>query len=268
MKLAKSLLVLAAGAAMASSAGAQVLVVGFDFSQFLGSGFNSTDGSSFTGQATGNYSDFYSPSPDIAAASLGSIYWDGQFGSTDGLDGFSSTIRPASNSLTSALVQTGDLFPFDSHANLTDSGQGNTNFLSLGINLTSASIVFSADLSSQSSVGSDWTLTFAAKELQSGESATINWFVSTDGSSYTSLDGQTKTTSSVDTEYSVTAGATADGSATVFFRADYTGIDTQSLLDNVGISATVTGAAVPEPSSLVGLLGAFAGLAIFFRRRR
>lgn len=219
--------------------GQRTLVAGFDFSQFLGSGFNSTDGQTFTGVATANYSDFITPSPSIEAAPYGNIYWDGQFGSTDGEHGFDSTIKPASGSLMSAKVQTSDLFPFDSLDNLKDTGQTNTQLLSLGIQqLASASIVFSADLTMASEVGSDWQIKFAAKELQSGQSSTITWEVSTDGSSYSPV-GTTTTTTSVDTAYTVSAGAFADGSAKVYFRANYAGIATQTLIDNVGISAAL-----------------------------
>lgn len=264
MKTKKTLVAGVAAFAAVASANA-TLVAGWDFSQYVGSGFNSTNGADFVGEgnAQANYSDLLTPSPDIAAATYGSIYFDGSNGSFDGANGFASTISPFSGSLTSALVQTADLNPFDSHAQLANSGQGATQFLSLATTVNEA-IVFSADVSSLGQAGSGWQLNFAA--LDSTDTSSITWEVSTDGVNYNSL-GVTSSLTTTDAAFQVNAGATYDNEDQIFFRGTFSGVDTQALIDNVGISATGGLSVVPEPSTYAAIFGAIA-LAFAVSRRR
>jgi hypothetical protein len=261
----KTLLLVSAAALTALSSANADLVAGWDFSQFAGPGFNSTDGSTFAGEgnAQANYSDFNSPSPDIAAASFGSIYYDGSFGSTDAANGFSFQAVPVSGNLGSGSNQTADGNPFNdssSYAFLTNSGQGFTNNLSLGID-GNISVVFEANVFGQAAGASDWTLNFAA--LDSLNTSSVSWEISTDGSSYTSL-GLTSSLTTTDSAFSVTS-ALADGSDQVFFRGTFADIEvgtSRAIFDNVGISA------VPEPSTYAAIFGVFAlGFAAYRRRR-
>jgi hypothetical protein len=263
----KTLLLVSAAALTALSSANADLVAGWDFSQFAGPGFNSTDGSTFAGEgnAQANYSDFNSPSPDIAAASFGSIYYNGSFGSTDAVDGFTYQAVPVSGNLGSGSNQTADGNPFNdssSYAFLTNSGQGFTNNLSLGID-GNISVVFEANVIGQAAGASDWTLNFAAKD--SLNTSSVSWEISTDGSSYTSL-GLTNNLTTTDSAFSVTS-ALADNSDQVFFRGTFADIevgDSRALFDNVGIS----GAVVPEPSTYAAIFGVFAlGFAVYRRRR-
>jgi len=262
--------IVAGVAALAAVASANAtLVAGWDFSQYFSSGFNSVTGGDFVGEgnAQANYSDLLSPSPSAAAGVYGSIYFDGTNGSFDGANGFTSTISPFSGNLASGSIQTADLNPFNdagSYALLGASGQTYTNDLSLQTTVDGA-IVFSADVSSLGQVGSGWQLNFAG--LDAG-GASITWEVSTDGSSYTSLGaGADVTLSGVDTLYTVNAGAAYDNEDTVFFRGTFSGVTSQALIDNVGISATGGVSVVPEPSTYAAIFGAIA-LAFAAARRR
>jgi hypothetical protein len=256
-------------AAIATATAHADLVAGWDFSQYMGSGANSVDGSSFAGEgnAQANYSDFNSPSPDVASGAFGSIYFDGSFGSTDAVNGFTShEAGPVTGNLLSNNLQTADGNPFNgagSYNTLTYSGQTFTNDLSLGID-DNISVVFSADVSGEWVAGSDWTLNFAAIDFLNTSS--VSWEISTDGVNYSSL-GLTSNFTTTDTGYSVTSSL-ADGSDQVFFRGTFADIDTGTsrvLIDNVGIHASE---AVPEPSTYAAIFGAIALAFTVSRRRR
>ncbi|HAV14087.1 MAG TPA: hypothetical protein DCX06_11445 [Opitutae bacterium] len=263
----KTLIIASAAALTALSSANAGLVAGWDFSQYVGPGFNSTNGADFTGEgnAQANYSDFSTPSPDIAAGSFGSIYFDGSFGSTDAVNGFTYQAAPVSGNLTSSNIQTADLNPFNdlgSYALLTNSGQSFTNDLSLGID-DNISVVFAANVTGQGAGADDWTLNFAA--MDSLNTSTVSWEISTDGSNYTSLGLQSSLTTT-DSGFSVTS-ALADGSDQVFFRGTFADIElgtSRAVFDNVGISGTV----VPEPSMFAAIAGVVAlGFASLRRRR-
>lgn len=264
MKTKTTLLAGVAALAAVASANA-TLVAGWDFSQYFASGFNSINGGDFAGEgnAQANYSDLLSPSPDAAAGVFGSIYFDGSNGSFDGANGFASTISPFTGNLASGSIQTADLNPFNnagSYALLQASGQTFTNDLSLQTTVDGA-IVFSADVSSLGQAGTVWQLNFAG--LDAGGSS-VSWEVSTDGTNYISLGaGADITLSGVDTLYTVNAGAAYDNEDQIFFRGTFSGVTSQALIDNVGISATV----VPEPSTYAAIFGAIA-LAFAAARRR
>lgn len=263
----KTFLIISATALTALSSAHADLVAGWDFSQYVGPGFNSTNGADFTGEgnAQANYSDFNTPSPDVAAGAFGSIYFDGSFGSTDAVDGFSFQAAPVTGNLTSNNIQTSDLNPFNdlgSYALLTNSGQAFTNNLSLGID-DNISVVFEANIFGQGAAVNGWTLNFAA--MDSLNTSTVSWEVSTDGSNYTSL-GLVSSLTTTDSGFSVTS-ALADGSDQVFFRGTFADIEvgtSRAIFDNVGISGTV----VPEPSMYAAISGLVAlGFASYRRRR-
>lgn len=263
-----NILLIAGAAAFAATTTAHAgLFSGWDFSQYVGEGFNSTNGADFTGEGNvqANYSDFNSPSPDIAAGTFGSIYFNGSFGSTDAVNGFSFQAAPVSGNLTSNVIQTADLNPFNdlgSYAFLTASGQTSTNNLSLGID-DNISVVFEANIFGQGAGVDGWTLNFAAKD--SLNTSSVSWEISTDGSSYTSL-GLTSNLTTTDSGFSVTS-ALANGSDQVFFRGTFADIEvgtSRAIFDNVGISGTI----VPESSTYAAIFGVVAlGFAACRRRR-
>jgi hypothetical protein len=253
------------GASSIATASAQSLFAGWDFSQFSGSGFNSTNGTDFTGEGNvqANYSDFLSPSPDIAASSFGSIYYNGTNGSSNAANGSFADISPFTGSLNSVSNQTSDGNPFNdssSYAVLGDSGQTFTNDLLLAVDGNFA-IVFEANVFGQGVGANTWQLNFAAQDTTNA--STIGWGVSADGANYTSL-GLTSSLTGADSGFSVIAGSAFDGEDQVFFRGTFAGVDTRALIDNVGIGGTI----VPEPSTYAVIFGSLALTIAVYRRRR
>lgn len=262
----KTILLAGVAALSALSSANADLVAGWDFSQFVGSGFNSTTGIDFVGEgnAQANYSDFNTPSPDVASSVYGSIFYDGSNGSTDAANGFSFQAAPVTGNLTSIVSQTADANPFNnagSYALLSNSGQGFTSDLSLGID-GNIQVVFQASVAGQWASATGWTLDFAAKD--STNTSSVSWEISTDGTNFTSL-GITSSLTTTDSGFQVTSGL-ADGSDQVFFRGTFADIEvgsTRAIIDNVGISAVV-----PEPSTYAAIFGVVAlGFATCRRRR-
>jgi hypothetical protein len=234
------------------------LVAGWDFSQFAASGANSTDGATFTGAISANYSDSYTPSPDAAAAAQGTLFYDGTNGST--LTDFTTfgtpTVGPTSGGLGSVQVQTADANPFSdssSYGLLLSSGQAfaaNYTLRSTG----DVSLVFSATAAAAST---DWAITFAALDT---DGATIGWEYSTDGSSFSAAAAGSTIVGTADTGYTASF-AELDGQSTVYIRANLSNVAGGTLqLDNVGITA------VPEPATYALFLGTIA-LGFIMRRR-
>ena len=245
------------------------MVAGWDFSQYFADGILSIDGNAYTGTLAANYSDL-DPTQGAGAesAAFGTLYLDGQFGSTNVQAGSGSEpILPSGavgGSLSSNLGAPGGLggsLDFDTHSILAFEGQAYTNFLALtATNI--ANIVFGANLSSVPETGSDWSLSFGARTFSGAGSVGVAF--STDGVSYTSAGSVVL--SSLDTLYSVTLGAIASDAAFVklSFSAPAAGGVGQAFIDNVAVNATVS--AIPEPATalLCGL--GMIGLGIAGRR--
>jgi hypothetical protein len=245
------------------------MIGGWDFSQWAGDGALITDGTTFALVDTldANYSSL-DPSDGAGAesAAFGTLYFNGQFGSTDVDEtAFPPVFAPsaaAPDSLSSNLnapVAGGGPVPFDSHTILQAEGQDFANLLSM-IATTPLSVVFEVDLSSVPEFGSDWSVSFGGK-TSSGTSA-VGIEFSTDGLNYTSFGSVNL--SSVDAPFSVNLGAGASDLAFVRFNFSPAGVD-RPFIDNVAINATT---AIPEPGTalLCGL--GLVGLALAGRRRR
>jgi hypothetical protein len=261
-RIATSLTALALAAFVGSSAEA-TMVAGWDFSQYAGDSFMSTDGGgSFTNTLDANYSDL---DPTFGAgaesAAFGTMYVNGQFGSTNvpagsGTEQFLPSAA-VGGSLVSNLTAPGGT-DFDSFTVLASEGQISTESLAMIAAATSI-VVFEADLGSVPVIGSNWSISFGGRTANGTSSVGIAF--STDGVNFTSFGSQNLTT--VDTLFTVNLGVAATNNAYVRLTFDPVGIN-QPLIDNVALNATL---AVPEPSTAVfGALG-LVGLLIAGRKR-
>ncbi len=246
------------------------MVAGWDFSQYFADGILSIDGNSYTDTLSANYADL-DPTQGAGAesAGFGTLYLNGQFGSTNVQAGSGSEpILPSGavgGSLSSNLDAPGGLggsLSFDTHSILAFEGQAYTNFLALTAT-DAANVVFAANLSAVPETGSNWSVSFGARTFSGAGSVGIAF--STDGISYTSAGSVALST--LDTLYSVTLGAAASDLAFVklSLAAPGAGGAGQAFIDNVAVNATLS--AIPEPGTalLCGL--GMAGLGIAGRRR-
>jgi hypothetical protein len=248
---------LVAGSAQAT------MVAGWDFSQYAGDGFMSVDGGgSFANTLDANYSDL---DPTFGAgaesAALGTMYVDGQFGSTNVPVGTGNEqFLPSASqggSLNSNLTAPGGT-DFDSFTVLASEGQLSTESLAM-IAAAQSIVVFEADLGSVPVIGSNWSISFGGKTANGTSSVGIAF--SSDGVTFTSFGSANLTT--VDTLFTINLGTTATNNAYVRLSFDPVGIN-QPLIDNVAVNASL---AVPEPSTaLIGSLG-LVGLVIAGRKR-
>lgn len=215
------------------------LIAGWDFSQYPTSGLNTIDNASFNGSLAANFSDFNFPTADVSP-SYGTLYYDGQFGSTATtyatFDTSVPEVQPVTSSLLSARGQLGDgllMSDLSSKNQLQVSGQIYYADIKLMVR-GNVSLVFAAD--AQTPSGS-WAITFAAQDFDDG--ASISWDVSTDGSAYAATGLSTALTTA-DQAYSVSFPQ-LQGASKVYLRAQFTGVNGGLgkflTIDNVGIAA-------------------------------
>lgn len=229
------------------------LIAGWDFSQYFTDGVLSVDGENLTDTLPANYSSF-DPTfgAGAEAGNYGTLYLNGQFGSTATPLDFSDPVVPSAaigGSLSSNLNAPLPGVPFDTFNVLIAEGQPFANPQAM-IAQGPASIVFEAD---PAQFGQDWSITFGGRTFAGTSSITVEF--SSDGSSYLSLGAANLTT--VDTPYSFAVpGALGDRG---FVRLSFAPTGTSlPFIDNVAISAT---AVVPEPGTALLLFAGLVGLA-------
>jgi hypothetical protein len=279
-----ALLVLGAGAAGAET------VAGWDFSQYRGDGSLTPFGSTLPA----NYSDL-DPTFNAGAesAAVGTLYFDGSFGSTS----TSTDFLPTAGSMNCqrrpfgiAVGPEGCAVPnvdgpvrsnrnepwpggvsFDAHSVLRAEGQAFQNLLAMQAT-DGVDVVFEADLGA-GSLG-NWEVSFGARVVSgNGDdggalgcdpagavecSSTVTVEFSPDGSAYTSFGSVVLTTD--DTRYSVPLAAGASSTGYVRLGLTPGAGGALPVVDNVAITA------VPEPGMLLMLLAGILGLSILPRR--
>jgi hypothetical protein len=220
-------------------------VSGWDFSQWLGSGTLSTNGTTLTNVLPANYSSL-DPTQNAGAesAAFGTLYFNGQFGSVtiapvgDGSEAFT----PASGSLNSnldapALDSAGNPIlgtnPFDSLQVLRSEQQQFASRLRMVASGT-AQVVFSADLTGVPQTGSAWVVTFAA---QADAASSLGIDFSSNGTNYAVVTSVPLTTG--DTRFQIPLSTPASERAFVRFRFSPPTGGAQ-FIDNVSVEASLS----------------------------
>lgn len=258
------------GLSTISAANASTLIAGWDFSEHTDEGATYIGGN-YVQSNSAKYTD---TTPNgTGAASRGTIYWNGQFGS-DSFDGdyaeeaialpgtasVNNTINTDRRTNVSDILYDINFSPIDAPAQLAlgfnaDIGAGRDTFV-IGLDTTGfsgLSISFAKATSNSGSASVQWfyKLGEAGSMVNTGFTTTFNSTTfsteSIDLSAISSLDN-------VDDLFLVGV-TTADSLGQAAF-----------LMDNIQVIAA--GTAIPEPSSYAALAGAFGlGLAAFRRRR-
>jgi hypothetical protein len=258
--IASAITSLAVSALVAGPAQA-LMVAGWDFSQWFGPGALSVDGTGPANTLGANYSNL-DPTNNAGAesAAFGTLYINGQFGSTNvvpdfsGNEGFVPSVDSLGSNLT-APVDGGGLNPFDSHQILQAEGQ---QFVS-ALSMTAQDIVQVVFAAASVLPGFDWSVSFGGRTLSGNGTVGIEF--STDGASY--IPAGSVSLGSADTPFSVPLPAPQTDS--LFVRFDFSNAGTENLpaIDNVAIHATL----VPEPGTALLLSSGLAGLVSAGRRR-
>lgn len=249
-----------------------LMVAGWDFSQYFVDGALSIDGATFTDTLGANYSSLVPAAATNSgsgglgpqAAAFGTMYLNGQFGSTNvqagsGVETFvpSEALFGSLASNLNAPVTDGFFNPFDTFTTLIFEGQEFGN----GMVMTApgaGSVVFGIDLTS-TLPGTDWSVSFGARTFSGTESIGIEF--STNGVDFDFVGSVDLTT--VDTPFALALGSELASQAFVKFVFDAPVGPDQAVIDNVAVSATL----VPEPGTALLLLTGLAGIAAHGRRR-
>ena len=251
-----------------------LMVAGWDFSQYLGDGILSIDGVEFTDTLDANYSHLVpaaATNSGIAgvgpqAAAFGTMYLNGQFGSTNvqagsGAETFLPTAAVggslASNLTAPVNVADGLPLEFDVFTTLVFEGQTFANSQAM-IAPGAGSVVFGIDLTS-TLPGTDWSVSFGARTFAGTESIGIEF--STNGVDFDFVGSVDLTT--IDTPFALGLGSEVANQAFVKFVFDAPEGPNQAIIDNVAVSATL----IPEPGTALLLLTGLAGIAAHGRRR-
>jgi len=265
MRRLKPFAIAAAIASMSGDAQAAT-IAGWDISQWMQSGILSTDGISLSNTLAANYSNLDpTDNAGVESAQFGTLYFNGQFGSSDVAPGSPNpgeeVFQPTAGSLVSNLdapVTGPGTNPFDSLTVLASEGQTFTELLSMAA-IAPVQVVFEATLANAPFTGSNWLMTFGGKAV-GGPSAQTQVAVdfSTNGVDFQSAG--LLTLNSADTPFSIALPGLVDETQ-VFVRLGFNQASLQNtaVIDNVAIQADLKGM-VPEPASLALLLLGLLGL--------
>lgn len=244
------------------------LIAGWDFSQYVSApdGFTAIDvGGTPTPVDTlaANYSDLDPNGLGLESAAYGTMYINGAFGSID-KDPFAvGPVSPrAGNIIANQTVAAVDMgSPAAYTILLGEGGQSTAADKRLVGEGTSGllNVVFGADLSATTYLGSAWEVSFAGRTASGTSDVGIEF--SSDGTTYNPI-GSVQINAS-DAAYSVLLGGV--DLATGFVRLVLDSADDNPAIDNVAISASLT--TVPEPGTAVLMLAGLAGLVTYGRRR-
>ncbi|NBB79669.1 MAG: hypothetical protein GVY36_09525 [Verrucomicrobia bacterium] len=247
-KLISLTLITSAVALTGASAQNQEMIAGWDFSQYANAaGFSTLDNEELIGEVNANFSQ--SVASFNGAAALGTLYYDGQFGST------------AFDLLAKEVEIGGDLGTLGGGGAIGSSGQRNTLFAQGQANnganafglTTNGSITFVIDMSTfeSGSTGEGWSLAFAVVNgSDPDDSSSVAWSYSLDGENFTSTGVTTAITDNAAAETVDLSGITAlDGQSQIYIKGDFSGIDGGvTNLDNFQVFAT------PIPDEISGSL--------------
>ena len=249
-------LAIAISIGLSAPAQAEVLA-GWDFSQYDGAGSLLTEGGGTPADTLdANYSTF-DPTEGVGleAADFGTLYFNGDFDSTDVDESAPSPIfAPAAGSLSSNLdAPAGCCQPFDSLQALLDDGQPFANALSM--TATSAvDVVFEVDLSNVPEEVTNFGFSFAGQSVGGDAPVDIAW----ESESVASEGFLTLTSEDALIEVPLNTAASEFVRITLSLPTPGDGVG-QVFLDNVAITGTV-----PEP----GHAGAIAALLSVLGLRR
>jgi hypothetical protein len=282
-RMKRTLVLVAVASVAVTGSAAADMAAGWDFSQYQGQQYMDTD-SSFVYKDTleANYSDFDAslgagrngvlsgnPCPAGASCSFGMLYFDGSFGSTAIPEvGFlDSTFTPISGSLLSNFDAPGTL-DFDSHTALQSEGQLFADAYRMQYRGSSAaSIVFAVDLSSESSVFTDWDVIFAANTASGTASLNVAFATTLDQFDVPEFGTDTAVAlNTTDTKFTMSDLGLAglDGvSDMAWVRIAFSGTNGAPNIDDVSVFATL----VPEPATALLLMSGLVGMAVAGRRR-
>lgn len=244
------------------------MIAGWDFSQYLAAGILSVDGTTAAEVLAANYSNLLpeTTAPPFAlgpnAAPFGTLYYNGQFGSSDFDIDFTGTepFVPAAGTLVSNLdapILSGhSVYSFNDQAALQTSGQTIFNPLTGVVQINGPlRLVFRANMSTVPETGTDWSISFAGQTLRGSTDVAVHF--STDGSTYEPIEVVTIDT--VDRQFFVRLDP--GPSELAYVRLDFDPAEDQfPAIDNVAINIEL-----PEPAS--ALSGVAAGLALALRAR-
>jgi len=260
-----------AAVSLLTASGAQATgVAAWDFSQYAISGFLTTDATTFalTQTLDANYSDLDPNRMGSPADQFGTMYLNGDFGSTAAA--LSGDFIPNSNDLTlnnDALDDETVLIGDPSSLIILDAieGQPNTNALGFGPDIggIGGTVVFGADLSSVPEQGQSWSLSFAGL-TQSGGTSEVGVEFSPNGLDFQTLDPFVLQSNAA---VFATLQLGDDPTDQAFFRLTFADSISETFpsIDNLVISADLV--SVPEAGTLLLLGSGLLGLTAIGRRR-
>ena len=263
-------------AGSAASLSGQEMIAGWDFSPFAFDNFSSVNGTSTQGFVNANFAgngDLIADAEFTKAAGLGTMYYDGNFGST-ALSLDPSDVEPSGSRDADLTAGNGTIGSSGAIATLEAQGQQFGNAKAFGFNngANGDAVTFGFDLSggtlANGTQARDWGLRFAGFVAgMTDNAATIDWSYSTDGSTFVSSGLSTSLDQNESEKLVDFSGISAlDGVSQAFFRANLSGIeDGNAYIDNFQGTGTV----VPEPSAFAAIFGTLAlGFAAVRRRRQ